>query len=121
MAKVVAEEVARLSEVCRQTARISDAVGRLGRSELVLIAPNTDVDGAERLISRVKNAVEQSEVRVGDQLRSVRVTSGLAAVADFSTSSSDVVSLLLKAASELRQGRAKAVGPMGERLAIAAR
>ncbi|MGQ0648286.1 MAG: response regulator [Gemmatimonadaceae bacterium] len=111
----------RLSEVCRQTARISDAVGRLGRSELVVIAPSTDAGGAEQIISRVKAQVEDAPVRVGEQLRDLKLTAGYAAVADFSTSSSDVVSLLLKAASELRQGRGAGIRASGERMAIGAR
>jgi hypothetical protein len=49
------------------------------------------------------------------------VTAGIAAVPDFSTSSSDVVSLLLKAAGDLRQGRSSPPRPNGEPLAIGAR
>lgn len=98
--------VARLSEVCRQAARVSDAVGRLGRSEVVIIAPSTDAVGAERIVARVRSLVETTPLRHGDRASSLRVIAGFTAVSDFSTSSSDVVSLLLRAASELRLGRA---------------
>lgn len=111
--------LARLSEVCRHTARVSDAVGRLGRSELVVIAPSTDAEGAERIISRVRGLVETTPVRVGDRDRAVRLTAGYAAVRDFSTSSSDVVALLLKAAGELRRERG-GMHQSAERLAISA-
>ena len=118
-----ASVLGRLSEVCRQSARISDVVGRLGRSELVVIAPSTDAEGAERIIARVRGQIEEVPVPIGGQQRQLRVTSGFAAVDDFSTSSSDVVSLLLKAAGELRQGRvgAAAIRGSGERLAIGSR
>ena len=118
-----ASVLGRLSEVCRQSARISDVVGRLGRSELVVIAPSTDAEGAERIIARVRGQLEEVPVPIGGQQRQLRVTSGFAAVDDFSTSSSDVVSLLLKAAGELRQGRvgAAAIRGSGERLAIGSR
>jgi PleD family two-component response regulator len=111
----------RLSEVCRQSARVSDAIGRLGRSELVVIAPATDGAGAERIIERIRSRVEEAPLRIGEQTREILVTSGYAAVDDFSTSSSDVVSLLLKAASELRQGRPLGMRHSGDRMAIVAR
>ena len=111
----------RLSEVCRQTARVSDAVGRLGRSELVIIAPATNGDGAERIIARVRSQVEDVPVRVGEHLRELKVRAGQACVSDFSTSSSDVVTLLLKAASELRQVKGDALRTSGERLVIGVR
>lgn len=113
--------LAHLSEACRQTARVSDAVGRLGRSELVVIAPATDGDGAERIITRVRALAEGTPVRVGDQVRSLKVTAGHASVADFSASAADVVTLLLKAASELRPGRSVGIPSGPERLAIGAR
>jgi len=100
--------VSRLSEVCRQSARVSDAVGRLGRSEVVIIAPSTDAAGAERIVARVRSLVEATPLRHGDRVSSLRVIAGFTAVADFSTSSSDVVSLVLRAASELRLGRTAA-------------
>lgn len=103
--------VARLSEVCRQSARVSDAVGRLGRSEVVIIAPSTDAAGAERIVSRVRSLVEATPLRHGDRVSSLRVIAGFTAVGDFSTSSSDVVSLLLRAASELRLGRTSPQDP----------
>lgn len=111
----------RLSEVCRVNARVSDAVGRLGRSELVVIAPATDGNGAERIIGRVRARVEEAPLRFGEQVRDIKVTAGVAAVADFSTSSSDVVSLLLRAAGELRQGRSSPPRPSGEPLGMGAR
>jgi diguanylate cyclase (GGDEF)-like protein len=109
--------VARLSEVCRQAARVSDAVGRLGRSEVVIIAPSTDAAGAERIVARVRSLVEATPLRHGDRTSSLKVIAGFTAVSDFSTSSSDVVSLLLRAASELRLGRATAEN--GTRAALA--
>ena len=116
--------VARLSEACRQSARVSDAVGRLGRSELVIIAPFTDAVGAERIVSRVRTLVEATPLRIGDRVSPLRVTAGFTAVSDFSTSSSDVVSLLLRAASELRAGRPGAQSAparaVGEQMAVGA-
>ncbi|MBC7897241.1 MAG: response regulator [Cytophagaceae bacterium] len=109
----------RLSDVCRQAARVSDVVGRLGRSELVVIAPFTGADGAERIIARIRSLVESVPVRIADHARSIRLNAGYAAVTDFSTSSSDVVTLLLRAASELRRSRG-AVATSAERLAISA-
>jgi GGDEF domain-containing protein len=97
--------LARLSDVCRQSARVSDAVGRLGRVEVVIIAPATDAAGAERIVSRVRALVEAVPLGLGDAIVPIRVIAGVATVDDFSTSSSDVVSLVLRAAEELRTGR----------------
>lgn len=104
---------ARLSEACLQNARVSDAVGRLGRTELVIIAPSADAAGAERIVARVRSTVESTPLKHGDRSSTLRLVAGYTAVGDFSKSSSDVVSLLLRAASELRVGRLAGAGATG--------
>jgi diguanylate cyclase (GGDEF)-like protein len=99
---VLAEHV---SEVCRRTARSSDAVGRLGRSEFAIIAPSTDHDGALRLVQRLKEQVEAIPLVIDGVPRQVRFRAGYCAVANFAQSSVDAVELLLRAASALRGAR----------------
>lgn len=98
----IAEHV---SDVCRRTARSSDAVGRLGRAEFAIIAPSTDHDGALRLVQRLKEQVEAIPVVVDGVPRQVRFRAGYCAVANFAQSSVDAVEMLLRAASALRGAR----------------
>lgn len=94
-----------VSEVCRRTARSSDVVGRLGRSEFAIIAPSTDHDGALRLVQRLKEQVDAIPLVIEGVPRQVRFRAGYCAVANFAQSSVDAVELLLRAASALRGAR----------------
>lgn len=98
----IAEHV---SEVCRRLARSSDAVGRLGRAEFAIIAPSTDPEGAARLVHRLREQVEGETVTVNGEPYHLRCRAGYSAVPDFAQSPVDVVELLLRAASALRQAR----------------
>ena len=98
----IAEHV---SDICRRTARASDAVGRLGRSEFAIIAPCTNHDGAVRLVARLKEQVESMPLAIDGAARRLHVRAGYCAVANFAQSSVDAVDLLLRAASALRQAR----------------
>lgn len=96
---------AHVSDICRRTARSSDAVGRLGRAEFAIIAPSTDHGGAVRLVERLKEQVESIPVLMDGVERRLRVRAGYCAVSNFAQSSVDAVELLLRAASALRQAR----------------
>ncbi|MGQ0764526.1 MAG: GGDEF domain-containing response regulator [Gemmatimonadota bacterium] len=107
---VEAALVQRLGEVCRQSARRSDAIGRLGRAELVIITPGTDGEGARRIAERVRLLAESTPVTLGAQSQNVRLTTGIVTIPDFSESPADAVSVVLRAASELRSARVVASG-----------
>lgn len=94
-----------LADLCRRSARSSDAVGRLGQSEFAIIAPGTDAEGAVRLAERLRGTVEAAEVLHDGVPRRFRVRAGYYAVADFSTSAIDAVEVLLRAATALRHVR----------------
>ena len=94
-----------LSEICRRTARSSDVVGRLGRSEFAIIAPATDDKGAVRLLERLREMVETVPLSLDGAPRQLRVRAGYCAVDDFAQASVDAVELLLRAATALRHGR----------------
>jgi diguanylate cyclase (GGDEF)-like protein len=94
-----------LGEICRKTARTSDAIGRLGRSEFAIIAPATDGDGAISLAERLRAQVEGSSFSFGDTTRRYKVRAGYCAVPDFAESSVDAVEVLLRAATALRHVR----------------
>jgi diguanylate cyclase (GGDEF)-like protein len=95
-----------MASVFRTTNRTSDAVGRLGPNEFVLIAPETDKEGAQRLAERIRAAIEDllrndPHVRAGAD--PIRVRIGCYAVEDFSDASIDPVELLTRATLALRQ------------------
>ncbi len=54
---VVASAVERIAQAVKAAGRRSDAIGRLGRTEFAILAPNTDSAGAIRLAERLAEAI----------------------------------------------------------------
>jgi PleD family two-component response regulator len=99
-AQRIAEQVGRLF---KRAGRAADAIGRLGHSEFAVIAPATNGEGALRLIQRLGATIEASPIPVRGGERSLRVRAGYCAVPDFAESPVDVVELLLRATTALRE------------------
>jgi diguanylate cyclase (GGDEF)-like protein len=97
----IAEE---LGELCRRTARASDAVGRLGRSDFAILAPATGESGAIRLAERLREGASNAVMELATPV-SYEVRAGYCAYEDFSQSPVDAVELLLRAATALRHVR----------------
>ena len=95
----LAEEI---GELCRRTARSSDAIGRLGKTDFAILAPATDAAGAVRLAERLREGAALA--LGGNEPHEIRA--GYCAYQDFSTSPVDAVELLLRAATALRHARA---------------
>jgi diguanylate cyclase (GGDEF)-like protein len=98
-AQRIAEQIGQLF---KRAGRSSDAIGRLGHSEFAVIAPATTGDGALRLIQRLGATIEASPIPVRGGERSLKVRAGYCAVPDFAESPVDVVELLLRATTALR-------------------
>ena len=92
----------RLGEIFRRTARVSDAIGHLGRSEFGIIAPSTAASGAVRLVERIQAIVESAALTTDEGDQTLHVRAGYAAVPNFAESSVDAVELLLRAATAIR-------------------
>jgi len=101
----VSRIVSYLSEVCRETARTSDAVGHLGQLEFAIIAPASDMAGALRIVERLQEAVDARPLMLAGEFRQLRVRAGYSAVSDFAESTVDAVELMLRAATALRHAR----------------
>jgi diguanylate cyclase len=56
--------------------RSVDSVGRIGGEEFMVLAPETDSDGAAVLGERIRSAVEQKEIRYKDQMIRLTVSIG---------------------------------------------
>ncbi|CAG0969054.1 partial Polar-differentiation response regulator DivK, partial [Anaerolineae bacterium] len=97
----VAEE---LGDLCRRSARASDAVGRLGRSDFAIIAPMTDDAGAVRLAERLCEGAALNALQDNGAVR-FELRAGYCAFSDFSQSPVDAVEMLLRASTALRQPR----------------
>ena len=94
--------IAYLSDVFRHTARVSDVIGHLGRSEFGIIAPSTAASGAVRLVERIQATVESAPLAIDADGRTLQLKAGYCAVPNFAESSVDAVELLLRAATALR-------------------
>ena len=79
------EVIRHTAEVIKQTARISDVVGRIGQDQFAIFAPSTDAEGMVRLANRLAQAIkddahvahDQPVLRVGyDVVPDVRVAPG---------------------------------------------
>ena len=91
-----------LGSIFRRTARVSDVVGHLGRSEFGIIAPATAANGAVRLVERIQAMVEAEPITTQEGDKPLHIRAGYAAVPNFAESSVDAVELLLRAATALR-------------------
>ena len=89
-----------LGDIFRRTARVSDVIGHLGRSEFGIIAPSTAAPGAVRLVERIQEMVIGGASRRATT--QIQVRAGYCAVPNFAESSVDAVELLLRAATALR-------------------
>jgi diguanylate cyclase (GGDEF)-like protein len=73
-----------LSRTFQKTIRGTDAVGRVGGEEFLLVAPDTDVSGAEVLAERLRSEVEAMDARYNGNRIPLTISGGFA-VADGTT------------------------------------
>jgi diguanylate cyclase (GGDEF)-like protein len=83
-----------LRELARRLAscvREVDTVARYGGEEFVVVTPETDTEGAERLAARICEAVREEPVIVGDDVVHVTVSVGISSLPMHGTASGDLV------------------------------
>jgi len=90
-----------VAKILRDTARRSDAIGRVGPAEFAVVAPGTDGVGAVLLAERVARAVHAARVTDGAGLRA-----GYDAVANARYTPIEPKNLLGRATSALRAAKA---------------
>lgn len=100
-ATALSPAVDRIAGVFREKGRVSDVIGRQNRNEFVVVAPDTDSNGAEALIRRMGEAIRSAAVET-DDLPEVQVRIGSYAVSDFGEASIEPVELLTRATKQLR-------------------
>ncbi len=102
--ETVEAAVTHLAKTLRDIARISDVVGRLGRTEFAVLAPATDANGAIRMAERLAEAVLSSRGTGGDGPK-FKLRAGFDAVANLRESPIEGQDLLERAAIALRRAR----------------
>src|SRR5215510_3524114 len=67
-----------VARMCTEMKRGSDIVARLGGEELVLLLPETDIDGALLVAERLRSSIAEQPVAVGSESLKVTVSIGVA-------------------------------------------
>ena len=76
------DEVLReISERCRKMLRSNDVLGRYGGEEFVIVFPETNIGEAAIVAERLRAAVAENPIQVGDNTLAATVSIGLAAFA----------------------------------------
>jgi PleD family two-component response regulator len=83
-----------LAATLRGTNRLSDAVGRMSEHDFVILAPDTDADGARRLAERLLDALGRGHAQVGCY-----------AVSNFHDAAIEPIQMLVRASQALRASR----------------
>ena len=68
-----------ISERCKKTLRTNDILGRYGGEEFVVVFPETTLDDAGAVAERLRAAVAEDPIKIGDNALEVTVSIGLAA------------------------------------------
>jgi diguanylate cyclase (GGDEF)-like protein len=101
--------VRELAHVLIEQTRDSDSVGRVGQSEFVVLAPETDVRGALRLAERLTEAAEHTVAAETGQPLLVRA--GCYAVSNFRDAALDPVEMMTRATLALRHSQMGVAAP----------
>jgi PleD family two-component response regulator len=100
---VTAPLVYHTAEICRRGARASDVLGHLSDTELGLIAPATSAQGAIRIVRRLRTLVEAYPFESAGALSAIKLHAAYCATLRSGSGSTDVVDMLLRAASAVRE------------------
>jgi two-component system, cell cycle response regulator len=87
-----------LAATLRSLTRGSDVLGRIGPMEFVVVAPDTNIEGAQILAERVRNAGVTADVSAGG----ARIRTGVYAVNDLHDANLDPAELLARATLAVR-------------------
>jgi diguanylate cyclase (GGDEF)-like protein len=104
--RAVARLVGQVAGAFRTSGRISDIIGRLGKTEIAVLAPNTDRTGAVSLAERLGGAISES----GPVPGGIELRAGYDAVSDARESASHAKDLLIRATLALRKAKANGNG-----------
>jgi diguanylate cyclase (GGDEF)-like protein len=76
-----------IAQVCRQTLRASDVIGRYGGEEFVILLPATDQAAAMLVAERLRQRIAQHEIDLGHDALTLTASLGVVVVTPFDTTS----------------------------------
>jgi GGDEF domain-containing protein len=85
-----------------ETGRASDVVGRCGEREIAVVAADTGAEGAEKLVGRLRAALERVPLYRDGRTVLLDVDAGFRASEDFAQSPIGVMDMLFQASIALR-------------------
>jgi DNA-binding response OmpR family regulator len=94
------ESFADVVHVVREQARRSDVVGKTGKSQIAILAPDTDAAGARLLVARLQREIDAAS-KNSSHAGSFRILAGYCAVSDLSAANVDISELVHRAESAL--------------------
>ena len=97
-------------DVCRQHARGSDAIGRLGPNEYAIIASSAGEKDAARIVERLRDSFSRATLDSRGRENRLRFLASVAAVGNLAEVPTDGVELLYNAAATLRESRNSIAG-----------
>ena len=97
--------VQQLAKAFKSAGRGSDAIGRLGKTEFAIIAPNTDSAGALRLAERLAEAIRAMDTGGPEAPPSFELRAGYDAVSDAREAPAAARDVLMRATIALRKSK----------------
>ena len=94
------ESFADVVHVVREQARKSDVIAKTGKSQIAMLAPDTDAAGARLLVARLQRELDVASKK-SSHSGSFRLLAGYCAVADLSAANVDISELVHRAESAL--------------------
>jgi diguanylate cyclase (GGDEF)-like protein len=104
--RAITQLVQTVAGAFRRSGRISDVIGRLGKTEIAVLAPSTDRAGAVKLAERLSGAIAQT----GPVPGGIELRAGFDAVSDARESAKEAEELLVRATMALRKAKANGGG-----------
>jgi diguanylate cyclase (GGDEF)-like protein len=105
--ETTAELVRRVGRVMKATGRRSDAIGRIGPTELAVVAPGTDASGAHNLAVRFRQVIQASETAEAGAWPGFALRAGYDAVGNVRYTPIESQQLLARAARALQLAKAE--------------
>jgi PleD family two-component response regulator len=102
--------VQHVAAICRRRARGSDVLGHLSETELGLIAPATSARGAIWIVRQLRALVETQPFDSAGTLRAITLRAAYCATLKRGSKSINVMDMLLRAASAMREQPASRLG-----------
>jgi diguanylate cyclase (GGDEF)-like protein len=97
-----AEALERVADLCQAQSRKSDVVGYVGGSQFVILAPDTDASGVQRLVNRLRGALAGALPGGMSSTATSTLRAGYCTVSNFASASLDPAELLRRAQTALQ-------------------